>query len=505
VSALARFRRVEGSPSLASFFTMYDVAATAVFISILAVAAVPRFDTDFWWHLFTGAHIVASGVPTKDFLSYTAAGHTWIDHEWLSELLLYGAAKVGGFGLVLSVFALITAGAFLASFSLMKARGVQPMLGLFLILLAAVSTVATWGPRIQMITLLFAGLFCFVLERYRATASPKWLWALTVGMLLWSNLHGGFAVGLILIGAYLVGGTFDRVHEGMSWRQAMKRQRPLAYTLVACFAVTFINPNTYHTALYPLRFITPNKFTDTIQESLSPNFHLFQMLPFELLLLGLLVCALMTRRRVSWIDIAICIVFTHLALQQTRNVDLWCIVVLPIFGYYLQDAALPVSQRLGRMNRPLAAAKLPMLNWLLLACICIAGVSFIFRADSPANVLAAAQANAPTRAVNWLKAHPPKGNGFNSYSYGGYLIWATTGSIPVFIDSRADTVYSDSILRDYLAIYNAQPSWHELLKHYDIRWVFVEKSAPIAAVLSQADGWRAVYTGPEAIIYEQQP
>ena len=502
MSALARWKRAERSPSAVAVLTLYDVAAAAVFISILAVAGVPRFDTDFWWHLYTGAHIVASGVPTHDFLSFTARGHVWIDHEWLTEVLMYTAAKIGGFRLVLSIFALVIAGAFLTTFSLMKARGVQPVLGLILVLMGAVSTVGTWGPRVQMISLLLAGVFCALLERYRATAATKWLLAIVAGMFLWSNLHGGFAVGLILIGAYLVGGALDRMHEGMSRTQALRRQRPLALALVAAVAVTFFNPNTYHTALYPLRFVTPNLFTNTIQESLSPNFHLFQLLPFEVLLIGLIVCGLMSRRRVSWIDILICAAFTHLALQQTRNIDLWCIVVLPILGCYLQDAATPIFRRLGHMNRPVA--RLPLVNWILLLAFTGAGAIFMIRADSPVNILAAARADAPTGAVTYIKAHPPAGHVFNSYSYGGYLIWATGGTVPVFIDSRADTVYPDSVLRDYLAIYNALPSWHLLLRKYDIRWVFVEKTAPIAAVLSQAAGWRVSYSGQEAVIYEQR-
>jgi hypothetical protein len=504
MSAIARWRHVEGARTRVISLTMADLAATAVFVSILAVAAVPRFDADFWWHLYTGMHILSSGVPTHDFLSFTAKGHVWIDHEWLSEVLLYGAAKLGAFRLVLDVFALVITGAFLCTFSLMKARGVNPMFGLVLILFAAVSTVASWGPRIQMISLLFAGIFCLLLERYRSTGKIRWLAFLVMGMTLWSNLHGGFAVGLILIAAYLCGGCFDRVHEGMSWTQALRRQRPLAVALVACFAATFVNPGTYHTALYPLRFVTPNQFTNTIQESLSPNFHLVQLLPFELLLVGLITAPLVTRRRVSWIDVLICIAFTHLALQETRNIDLWCIVVLPIVAMYVQDAASPIAGVLARLNRPVRSARVPILNWVILLAICAAGVSFIYRAESPKLVIAAARASAPTRAMQFLNRHPLSGHGFNSYAYGGYEIWASQGKIPVFIDSRADTVYSDGLLRDYLAIYNAQPSWHQLLSKYDIKWVFVEKTAPIVSVLAESAHWNRVFKGQEAIIYERR-
>lgn len=502
-SVVARWRRAERAHGVTSWFTFYDAAAAAVFVAILAVAVVPRFDTDFWWHLFTGRHILASGVPTKDFLSYTAPGRLWVDHEWLTEVGMYLALQLGGFKLLFGLFGLLTAGAFLIVFHLMKGRGVHPALGLVLILMAAFATVGMWGPRVQIVSLVLAGVFCTLLERYRQTGEVRWLAGILIVMVVWANLHGGFAVGLLLIGSYFLGGVFDRVKEGMSWRQAVRRQRPLLLTLGGAVVMTFLTPGTYHTALYPLRFLTPNAFTNRIAESQSPNFHLYQLLPFELLLLGLVVGALLARRRVSWIDVLVAVGFTHLALQQTRNVALWCIVVLPIVAYYVQEAVRPLSQGFGRLNRPVPRASLPIVNWVVLLGVVVAGIAFVGRADSTANVLAAERQSVPSAAVAYLNAHPPLGHGFNSYSFGGYLIWATDGAVPVFIDSRADTVYSDRTLGDYLAMYNARPAWHRLFNRFAITWALVEPAAPVAAVLAQTDGWHRVFWSHEAVIYER--
>src|SRR3979490_1429822 len=74
-------------------------------LSVLAVLTVrQRFDDpDMWWHLKTGEVIwTTHTIPTTDLFSYTTNHHAWIPHEWLSQVLIYGAYRFGGYsGLML--------------------------------------------------------------------------------------------------------------------------------------------------------------------------------------------------------------------------------------------------------------------------------------------------------------------------------------------------------------------------------------------------------------------
>ena len=60
-------------------------------------------DLDMWWHLKTGEIIwTTHTIPTTDLFSYTTNHHAWIPHEWLAQLLIYGAYRWGGYsGLML--------------------------------------------------------------------------------------------------------------------------------------------------------------------------------------------------------------------------------------------------------------------------------------------------------------------------------------------------------------------------------------------------------------------
>ncbi|HZT97242.1 MAG TPA: hypothetical protein VFB34_10450, partial [Chloroflexota bacterium] len=265
------------------------MGAAAIFGLIFLVAAVPVFDADLWWHLFTGAHIVASGsVPSSDLMSFTYHGRPWVDHEWLSEVMLFSVYRIAGLQLVVGLFGLVIAGAFFVMYLTMRLRSVNPLLALVLTAALASTSIGTWGPRVQMISLLFTAIFCYLLERYRLSGRRSLLVPLPLLMLLWCNLHGGFAIGLAVMLLYALGGMLERVLERDRLRSAIGAERPLVVALAAAIVVSFVNPNGLRTVLYPLSFLTPNAFTNSIQESQSPNFHLTGMLPFEALLLMLL-------------------------------------------------------------------------------------------------------------------------------------------------------------------------------------------------------------------------
>src|SRR6266700_1262962 len=88
-----------------SFPVVLSLALTV--LTVLTVRG--RFnDPDLWWHLKVGETIWAMHfIPNTDLFSYTAANHAWVAHEWLSETLIYGAYRAGGYtGLMIWLCAL---------------------------------------------------------------------------------------------------------------------------------------------------------------------------------------------------------------------------------------------------------------------------------------------------------------------------------------------------------------------------------------------------------------
>ena len=73
------------------------------FLAVLVgVLASPRpfallLDGDTYWHLAAGRWIVEHGVvPSTDPFSHSMPEAPWTAHEWLSELVLHGVHRLGG-------------------------------------------------------------------------------------------------------------------------------------------------------------------------------------------------------------------------------------------------------------------------------------------------------------------------------------------------------------------------------------------------------------------------
>ncbi len=137
------------------------LAAIAIFLFALALFSPQVLgDGDTWSHVATGEWIIAHGaVPRVDPFSHSMPGAPWTAHEWLSEILLTLAFRVGGWsGVVLLTGAAVASAALIVGLSAARELRGLPLiatvaLGLWLMtasLLArphvlALPLAAAWG------------------------------------------------------------------------------------------------------------------------------------------------------------------------------------------------------------------------------------------------------------------------------------------------------------------------------------------------------------------------
>jgi hypothetical protein len=202
-------------------------------------------DSDFWWHLRTGQYIVEThSLPVPDPFAYTTAAaplayagegavrHFNLTHEWLAQVLLYSAYRVGGFpGVVLFRALLLAAFCGLAGFVAWRRSGV-PDRGWMAGLAAAAIAFPFALDRPQLFTYLFLALTVVVLE------SRRRLWLLPPLFLIWANCHGGFFLGWVVLAAYCAEALVARVRG-----KSLPEERALwPWSAVAVLA-SGINPN----------------------------------------------------------------------------------------------------------------------------------------------------------------------------------------------------------------------------------------------------------------------
>ena len=108
----------------------------------------------------------------------------------------------------------------------------------------------------------------------------------------------------------------------------------------------------------------------------------------------------------------------------------------------------------------------------------------------------------PVQAVNWLESHPREGNGFNYFTWGGYLLYRRWPEQKVFIDGQTD-FYGESLTRAYETAISAEPGWKDVLNKYEVSWAILPPQAPLALALED-DRWKAVYQDGTAVVFEKR-
>jgi hypothetical protein len=153
-------------------------------------------------------------------------------------------------------------------------------------------------------------------------------------------------------------------------------------------------------------------------------------------------------------------------------------------------------------SRSYTSGLLIFVNWLLLGLIVVAAVVKVIVPLTPQVNLEAEQKSLPYQAVEFIKHNRPPGPMFNSYNWGGYLMFKLWPDYPVYIDGRTD-LYNDTFIRRYVDMMVAADGWQNMLAEDGINLVFVERNSTLAKFLRQEPGWEEIYSDDMAAIFER--
>ncbi len=135
---------------------------------------------------------------------------------------------------------------------------------------------------------------------------------------------------------------------------------------------------------------------------------------------------------------------------------------------------------------------------MILGLLVVAAAVKISLPLSAAQISAATRGQEPVDAIAYIQRASPPGPLFNSYNWGGYILWELYPKYLSFVDGRTD-LFDNDLLVDYLAAWQGEPSYRDLFARWGIRTVLIEPQAPLADVL-KADGWQSVYSDGSAIV-----
>jgi hypothetical protein len=473
-----------------------------VFLAIFAMDLVRPTDIDLWWHLATGALIARTGaVPVADPFSFTALGRPWVLHEWLWELGLYWLVRLGGYRLAVLISAAIITSAFAILYRLLRQLGANEIVSIVLVVWAAVLAEGTMGVRPRELTHLFLAVYLSQLilsfqdeHPDGHEGQPRRLWALPPVMAIWVNVHGPYILGLVVLGAFCV-------VEGASWRLGRTRlPRHLLVVALATLAATAVNPRGLAMLAYPFSYYLDgdNPSFNTVTEFQSPSFHD----PFYLLFAASLVAFMVLgppRGRIGVVGMLLVVVFAVQALVSYRNVAGYALVATPVLALRLREGFGWARELPALVSTPRRVA----INWLILAGV--VGLA-IWSSHLPlvAQRLqlgeAPSSADLPVAGVGYIDATNRPGPIFNEQKWGGYLIDRWFPRRPVFADGRVD-MYGTALIGEYLDVVTARPDWKQVLDHYGVRTILIERDSALSTLLLADGGWDRVFQGPVEDVY----
>ena len=304
--------------------------------------------------------------------------------------------------------------------------------------------------------------------------------------ILWSNLHGSFALALILAGIALVFGKGNR--------------KALLFAMVFMLLGTLINPRGFASWRY-LNFMLRSPSDQLFSvEWFPPSNAGWQLnIFFGWTLLIAPIAALSTRRPIimEWI---LFLGFGWLAFSGIRYV-IWFLFILVVIS-----AAPLADLTRGRLDSTMKTSS-PIFNFVLAGLFMMLSLLYLpslrERWWSEAPAIYAPESN-PIGAVDWLTAHPElPGPLWNDFAFGSYLAFALPAR-PTWLDSRF-FVFPPEQMQEYQQISHASPEWETLLQSERVNLLLLStasQSQLIREATSSLD-WCEQYGDKYAVIFSR--
>ncbi len=443
---------------------------------------------DLGRHIRDGELILAghaADILHRNFYSYTNPDAVFLNHHWLMTVLLYLLWKPLGFPGLNAAYIAIGAIAFWLAFKIAEREagfGIAAALAALYLPLIALRA----GVRPEIFSTLLLWIFFTILWRiYRGELRPAWIWSLPVLEILWVNLHPGFALGPVLIGAFLLTSLRFPNPAGV---------RNLTISFALTIAAALANPNGLRGLLFPIT-VSQNYGLD-VRENLSP----FRV--NATWLTGMIVAAA-----------AITLAGYFLAWRRRAKIE-WplalftlALAIASLLFYRIYVFFAPFAFLSACMNlRTISSAKLrPMALAAMWVAAVISAAIFM---DSRWDSFGLDQAPNDATLAAFLTANNVHGRVFNEYGTGGYLIFYFPDQ-RVYVDSRPEA-YPGTFLRDeYMLPLTDESAWHAIAVKYDFDYICFARMSRSEAdfVIRRARDpeWALVSGGSDVVLVRRKP
>ena len=318
-------------------------------------------------------------------------------------------------------------------------------------------------------------------------------------MILWANLHGSFTFGLALLYVFAGFCLYQNIVQHnytKCWRLLVVASVVTVSALITPYGIApaFMTIDAIGYEIYKFTYIAEWRSPDFQEHS----FHLIYLVAILSAIAGLGI-RLRGPRLIAFGLI------TFMGLSYIRALMMFFFLVPIILARPAAGCVWYLAPQLsGTKTSEGDKASDPVLRFLqkrsfaiLAGCMALAvliTVSTWWRED-----IVPSKFIAPKAAIDFVQRTNITGNVFNSYDFGGYLIFS---GIPTFIDGRAE-LFGDAFLHKYVDTVNLVDinSAFELLDEYKVNWVVLPPKEPLAKALARSALWDEVYSDEYSVVF----
>lgn len=465
-------------------------------------------DLDLWGVMSMGAWLDQNPgqFPYQDLFSYTNLGQPWIYHEWGSGVLFFQMLKnFGSESLLLLKWLLFSFTLGISYWTCRQQDDSALMHRVFLLAMPVVIflLLPAYLPTIRCheFSLLFYAVFLNLLSR------QKHLWALPLLMIFWVNLHGGFAMGLVLLSVYLIWAAWER-----RWRDF----KTLAMITTLTSLAMLLNPYGVHllSELVDAWSMNRDQITEWQNVLRGPGPHGWVYTGFLILVLG----AASWRAVKSWQGWSIFPgIFVLLILTGVKG--FMHAKLSPFFVLTAISVGLPWLLPAKIELKPLPLGGFLFGKALPIGLVLMSGSALMMLLQQPnaAKTLVPdintpegkVQISYPVSATDFLKQHKLRGNLWARFEWGEYLYWTLYPNIRVACDGRYETTYTGPACDDMLNFYQkdkpeGQHALATLERYPQTTLVMIPtKLKFLTQQFENSATWQLIYRDPRIVLYRK--
>lgn len=488
---------------IALFFPRLDrLLFLTIFVSLVLFGGDKMLaDGDTGWHIRAGEIMLKEHrILRQDMFSFHSPTLPWVAHEWLSEVIMAVVSWAGGLTGIVIFFAFILALTYWILYLRLLAASDNIIFASLLTSLVALASLFHWYARPHIFSLLIITIWFWLLDAFQTENKKTSLYIFPALSLIWTNLHGAFILGPMLLMVYGIGNYIGSIwpNSGLETTDACRKKgNVLMATTLVCVIASCINPIGYH--IYEVPFYAVKIANDISSEFFSPNFH--QLLILEALLVIYVLSLIIFKTGLDIIETGILLLLLCMALYSVRHAPLFAIGTSFIVSRKLK---LFLPENLAAFNlwfskKASAFRKIDSKTggaiWIAIALFAV-----IYKNAEGSLQWDFSKKEKPVAAVQFMKGAHLAGNGFHYDEWGDYLIYDAYPQYRVFIDSRHD-MYGKTILQDMVDTIGPKESWKNIIEKYKIGWMLLPKDAPLVAVLYEIKDWHLIYADDVARIF----